>query len=511
MLKGIKMKQLLELLRLHFELKFSQRDIAKMTGVSKTTVGNYIKLFEDSGLIWPLSNEYLDEVILKAKLTKQHQYIKNVEILNNKEIDFATIHHELKSHKHVTLKLLWEELKLFDEIKYSYEYFTIKYNKWLKTQPSSMKQSYKGGERVFVDYSVDKIAIYDTNDINKILYYAEIFVGVLGASNYIYLEATKSQKIADFTMSHVRMFEHFDGVPELVIIDNLKSGVKTPNKYNPVITPAYYQMLSHYGVGCMPARVYKPKDKPKAENGVLIIQRWILARLRRIKFTNLNDLNLELKQLMQVANNKKLQRYPYSRLELFNKIDKPNLKVLNKIKYVHKDYKKARVASDYHVELDKHFYSIPYNLVNLEIDIWYTANTIECYYNGKRVAMHTRSYQDMDKTTNVDHMPIKHQAYALLNKTELQKTAKEIGVSTEIVVETIFATCKYEPIACKKVNGLLKLSNRFSNIQLEEICSYAIKIGVYDYKNIQILLERKINPVIQHANVRGASYYQEVY
>jgi transposase len=292
MSKSIKMKQLLELLRLHFELKFSQRDVAKMIKISKTTVHNYIELFNDSGLSWPLSEEYLDENKLMAKLNKKPPIGKNGDDndgngnASSVNIDFTEIHHELKSHKHMTLKLLWEDLKLSGQISHSYEYFTVKYNKWLDRQPSSMRQSHKGGERVFVDYSGDKVPIYDANDLTKILYHAEIFVGVLGASNYIYLEATMSQKICDFTMSHVRMFNHFNGTPELIIIDNLKSGVKTPSRYDPVITPAYYQMLNHYGTACMPARVYKPKDKPKAENGVLIIQRWILARLRKFKFTN---------------------------------------------------------------------------------------------------------------------------------------------------------------------------------------------------------------------------------
>lgn len=303
------MKKVLELFRLHYELKFSQRDIAKMINVGKTTVHNYIEMFENSGLSWPLAEEYLDEEKLRARLNHRLMVKGSGGGSNGSgEIDFTEIHHELKTHRNLTLKLLWEELQLSGQINYSYEYFTIKYNQWLTKQPSVMRQSHKGGEKVFVDYSGDKIALYDES--GNIKSYAEIFVGVMGASSYIYLEATMSQKVCDFTMSHVRMFSHFDGSPELVIIDNLKSGIKTPNRYDPVITPAYYQMLNYYGVACMPAKIYKPKDKPKAENGVLIVQRWVLARLRRFKFTSLFDLNQELRQLMDFTNNKKLQRYP---------------------------------------------------------------------------------------------------------------------------------------------------------------------------------------------------------
>ena len=507
------MKQLLELLRLHFELNFSQRDIAKMINISKTTVHNYIELFGSSGLSWPLTEEYLDEAKLMAKLNKKPRFTNNDNNdgsgSGNPDINFTEIHHELKSHKHVTLKLLWEDLKLSGQISHSYEYFTVKYNKWLDRQPSSMRQSHKGGEKVFVDYSGDTIPIYDAQDLTKMLYHAEIFVGVLGASNYIYLEATRSQKIPDFTMSHVRMFNHFGGVPELIIIDNLKSGVKIPNRYDPVITPAYYQMLHHYGTACMPARVYKPKDKPKAENGVLIIQRWILARLRKLKFTSLFDLNQELKILMDIANSKKLQRYPYSRNELFAKIDQPCLRSLPQNAYVHREYKKARAGNDYHVELHGHYYSVPYNLVKVEIDIWYTSSLVECYYNGKCVAIHVRSSIEMDKTTNTDHMPINHQSYAAVNMEELKQSARKIGVATELVVDNVFLTAPHKAIACKRVSGFLKLAVKYGNTQLEEMCNYAINIGVYDYKNIQILLERKISPMLQHSNIRGSSYYCE--
>lgn len=514
MSKGIKMKQLLELLRLHCELKYSQRDIAKMVNISKTTVHNYIELFEASGLVWPLSEEYLDEANLMAKLNKQLKFTNNGNNTgggsSDRDINFTEIHHELKSHKHVTLKLLWEDMKLSNQISHSYEYFTVKYHKWLDQQPNIMRQSHKGGEKVFVDYSGDKVQIYDEHDLTKILYHAEIFVGVLGASNYIYLEATQSQKISDFTMSHVRMFNYFGGVPELTIIDNLKSGVKKPSRYDPVITPAYYQMLNYYGIACMPARVYKPKDKSQVENGVLIIQRWILARLRRFKFTNLFDLNQELARLRDIANNKKLQRYPYSRNELFTKIDKPCLRALPKKLYIHKEYKKAIVGNDYHIVLYGHYYSVPYNLVKAEIDIWYTTSLVECYYNGKCVATHVRSFVEMDKTTNIDHMPINHKAYALVNVEELKLSAREIGIATELIVDNIFLTAPHNAIACKRASGFLKLACKYSNKQLEEMCNYAINIGVYDYKNIQILLERKISPMLQHSNIRGSSYYSEV-
>ncbi|MFN7095345.1 MAG: IS21 family transposase, partial [Burkholderiales bacterium] len=276
--RGIKLKQLLEVLRLSIDKGLSERNISKLVGVAKTTVHNYLVLFKISGLPWPLPSEFLDEDRLSKRLNAEYQ--SNTE----PKLNFVEIHHELTSSKKVTLLLLWEEYQLKKEMPYSYAHFARLYRQWLACQPNVMRQQHKAGEKVFVDYSGDKVPLYDTE--GNVSSYAEIFVGVLGCSNYIYMEATMSQKISDWTMSHVRMFEHFNGVPELIVTDNLKSGVSKPNRYDPVLTPAYYEMLAHYNTAAMPARVYKPKDKAKAENGVLIVQRWVLARLRKIKFTN---------------------------------------------------------------------------------------------------------------------------------------------------------------------------------------------------------------------------------
>jgi len=501
------MRQLLELLRLHYGLGFSQRDVAKMSGVGKTTVQKYIKSFEENGLSWPMSEADLAQAIAQGKFGTSNKSGHNNGGTNGGQLDFPKIHKELKSHKHMTLKLIWEELHLVNQVECSYEHFTRLYNKWLDTQPSVMRQSHKAGERVFVDYSGDKIPLYD--ELGKIVHYAEIFVGVLGASNYIYMEATMSQKIPDFIISHVRMFEHFDGVPEIVMLDNLKSGVKKPNRYDPIITPAYYDMLSHYGVAAMPARVYKPKDKAKAENGVLIIQRWILARLRHCKFTNLADLNQEIIRLLKIANNKKLQRYNYTRNELFNTLEKDALGKLPQDAYVYREYQKATVGNDYHVKLHGHYYSVPNNLVKNEIDIWYTTNMIECYYQGKCIAKHVRSYREMDKTTVIEHMPISHQSYAKEDVETLKTKAQEVGMATKLIVDHIFMSTR-EAIACRRVCGFLKLVNRYGAIALEKMCEHAISIGIYDYKNVQILLERTISPIVNHSNIRGSNYYRSL-
>lgn len=501
--RGIKLKQLLEVLRLSLDKGLSERNIAKLVGIAKTTAHNYLVLFKTSGLPWPLPTEYLDESRLSKRLNAEYQ--NNVE----SKLNFVEIHHELKSNKKVTLLLLWEEYHLKKEMPYSYGHFARLYSKWLDSQPNVMRQNHKAGEKVFVDYSGDKVPLYDAE--GKISSYAEIFVGVLGCSSYIYMEATMSQKISDWTMSHVRMFEHFNGVPELIIQDNLKSGVSKANRYDPVITPAYYEMLAHYNTAAMPARVYTPKDKAKAENGVLIVQRWVLARLRKMKFTNLRDLNQHLLELVSIANNKKLQKYPYTRAELFAKLDQPALLKLPVHKYSHREYKKSRVGNDYHIELLGHHYSVPYNLAKHEVDIWYTSNLIECYHNGQCVAKHVRSYETMTNTTNIEHMPVAHQKYAEITPKRVQELANEVGIATGLIVENILQAAEHLAIGCRRSYGFLRLAKEYGNDKLEQSCLYAINIGVYDHKNIQILLERGIipgnNQPLHHSNIRGAEYY----
>jgi transposase len=502
------MRQLLEILRLHYGLGHSQRDVAIMVNVGKTTVQKYITLFAQNNFSWPMTEAELYQAVSDGKFSKLKKKPSNNGGSNTDgnvgEIDFPEVHHELKSHKHMTLKLIWEDLHLVNQVACTYEHFTRLYNKWLSTQPSVMRQSHRAGEKIFVDYSGDKIPLYDNE--GTIVNHVEIFVGVLGASNYIYIEATMSQKSSDFIMSHVRMFEHLGGTPEIVMSDNLKAGVKRPNRYDPIIAPAYYDMLSYYGVAAMPARVYKPKDKAKVENGVLIIQRWVLARLRNSKFTALADLNAELKILMSIANNKQLQRYPHTRNELFTMLDRPVLRQLPDTAYVYREHKKARVNGDYHVELYGHYYSVPYTLVKSEVDIWYTTNLVECYYHGKCVAKHVRSYKQMNKTTVLEHMPISHKCYAQEDITTLKTKAQEVGIATGLIVEHIFENA-HASIASRRATGFLKLIDKYSESKLESICEYAISIGIYDYKNIQILLERTKSSILQHSNIRGSGYY----
>jgi transposase len=224
----------------------------------------------------------------------------------------------------VTLNLLWQEYKEQHPDGYQYSWFCHSYRDWAARLDVVMRHEHRAGEKLFVDYAGQAVEIVDpaTGAINK----AQIFVAVLGAGSYTYAEATASQSLEDWIGAHVRAFSFYGGVPEAVVPDNLKSGVSKACRYEPDINPTYNDLARHYQTVILPARVRKPRDKAKAEAGVLLVERWILARLRKHTFFSLDELNREIKRLLRDLNNKPFKKLPGSRKSRFEEIDKPALK-----------------------------------------------------------------------------------------------------------------------------------------------------------------------------------------
>ena len=296
--------------------------------------------------------------------------------------DLLKVHQELQK-KNVTLFLLWQEYREQHAKGYQYSWFCDQYRNWLGTRDLSMRQTHRAGEKLFVDYAGQTLPVIDprTGEIRS----AQIFVAVLGASNYTYAEATWSQSLPDWIGSHQRSFTFFGGLPELVVPDNLLSGVTKAHRYEPDLNPTYLEMATHYGVAIVPARVRKPKDKAKAEVGVQIVERWILASLRNQSFFSLTELNQTIQQLLLKLNQRPFKKLPGSRSDLFQSFDKPALKALPMTPYVYAEWKVVRVHIDYHVDIEGHYYSVPYRLVKQQLDARITENTIEVFKKGERV------------------------------------------------------------------------------------------------------------------------------
>jgi transposase len=509
--KGISMHKIRDILRLHFEAQLSQHQIAASLQLSSGVVNKYLALSRSANLRWPLPEEF-DEVKLRSLL---RPHTKKVSPFH--EPDYASIHQELK-RKGVTLLLLWQEYEAtHNKNAYRYAQFCAKYREWLQRQKPSMRQVHRAGEKLFIDYCGPTIDIIDpiTGEVRS----ASIFVAVLGASNYTYVEATWDQSLPNWIASHVRAFQFFGGVPTLLVPDNLRSAVTKACRYEPKINETYADLATHYGTAVLPARPYKPKDKAKAENAVLVVERWILARLRHHTFVGLAELNAAIAKLLQELNNRPFKKLPGTRRSQFEAIDKPALKNLPSHAYEFATFSDARVHVDYHVEVDRHYYSVPYTLIKQLVHVRLTASTVECFYNGQRIASHLRSYQKGKHTTLDEHMPPAHQKYSQWNPGRFLNWAIDIGPATRDVIKYLLASKAHPEQSYRACFSILTSAKKYGKERLESACKRALAIGAPRRHSILSILKNGLDkePLIKpvsssnikmHANIRGADHYQ---
>jgi len=431
--------------------------------------------------------------------------------------DWWTIHQELKG-KSVTLGLLWEEYKSQHPNGYQYSQFCELYRRWRGKLDLWMRQPHKAGEKLFVDYCGQTVPVVSpsTGEVNE----AEIFVAVMGASNYTFSEATWTQTLPDWIGSHQRAFHYFGGLTELVVIDNLKSGVTKACRYEPDLNPTYQDMATHYGTAVIPARVRKPKDKAKVEAGVQFVERQILARLRNRTFFGLDELNDAITELLEELNNRPFQKLPGCRRSLFESLDKPVLKPLPATAYQYAEWKKPKVNIDYHVEVDWHYYSVPYQLVGKRLDVRITATTVECFNKGKRVASHRRSFKKGGYTTLSQHMPKSHREYLKWTPDRLENWAAKTGPHTARLAKTIIESRPHPQQGFRSVLGILRLTKTYGDDRIEAACKRALSINSPSYKSVKSILKNGLDQKsipqnkpekkpVSHPNIRGAGYYTQ--
>ena len=335
----------------------------------------------------------------------------------------------------VTLHLLWEEYRDLSPDGYQRTQYYELYYQWRKKLDLSLRQTHEFGKKLFVDYAGQTVPVHDpsSGEVKQ----TQVFVSVLGASNYTYAEATWSQGLPDWIGSHTRAFEFYGGVPEIIVPDNLKSGVSKACRYEPDLNPSYRDMASHYGVTVIPARVRKPKDKAKVEVAVQIVERWILASLRNRKFFSLEELNGTIAGLLEKLNNRPFKKLEGSRSSQFESYERKTLKPLPLVPYSFARWKKARVNVDYHIELEGHYYSVPYKLVKEVVELRYTGATVEVFHHNERVASHLIDHHKGRHTTVKEHMPKSHRQYLEWSPSRILDWAGNIGENTRTVIETI--------------------------------------------------------------------------
>jgi transposase len=506
------MRKIRDVLRLSWEKDLSPRKIAKSCSVARTTVQDYLKRAEESGLSWAEASA-LDDTALERRLYPP----RNPESGVPKPMPSMDYLYREMRRRGVTLQILWYEYKQQNPNGYQYSYFCEQYRNYVKKLDPVFRHHHQAGERMFVDYAGQTVEIVDkeTGEVSK----AYLFVAVLGASNYTYVEAFPAQDLPGWIAGHVHALEFFGGVPEIVVPDNLKAGVTKPCFYEPDINPTYHDMAQHYRTAVIPTRTAKPRDKAKVETAVLITERWILAALRNHTFFSIAELNQAVREKLTLLNGRPMQVMKSSRRELFETLDRPALKPLPATPYEFARWKKARVNIDYHVQVDRHCYSVPYQLAREQVEVRFTATCVEIFYKHRRVASHVRRYKPGGFTTLKEHMPKSHQKYLEWTPSRLIRWAAQTGPHTKDLIAAILESKPHPEQGFRSCLGIMRLAKRYPAQRIEAASRRALAIHAFSYKSVDSILKHGLDqqslfdndpepdPPLSHTNIRGTGYY----
>jgi transposase len=508
------MRQIRQTLHLHYQAGLSYAQVGRALGVPKSTIGKIVSFARAAGVDWALAQTLTDEE-LETRL-----YRPPVPRASSRlEPDFALIHQELK-HPGVTLMLLWEEyqrgLAAAGEPAYKYTSFCVKYRAWVACLKRSMRQTHIAGERAFVDYAGQTVAIIDasTGAISN----AQVFVAVLGASNYTYACATASQNAADWIGAIIEAFEFFGGVPQLIVPDQTRALIARPDRYEPTAGRLVEELCSHYGVAVLPARPAHRRDKPKVEAGVQVVERWILARLRHRTFFSLVEVNAAIAELLVALNQRPFKKLPGCRASAFVELDQPVLRPLPATRMTIARFKWARVNIDYHVELDGHYYSVPHRLVGTRVELRITNRSVEAYVGQQRIACHAYNRRRGGHSTNPEHMPASHRAHREWTPQRLIAWGERIGAACGKVVCWQMQHRPHPEQGYRACLRLRRLARQYGDQRLEAACARALAVASPTYRSIASILNSGLDrhplpsasppsPMPEHDNVRGPSYY----
>jgi len=484
--------------------------VAQSLSVGRATIADYFRRADVECLSWPLPAD-LSDADLERRL---FPYSPGEARGNIPQPDWGYVHAELR-RKGVTLSLLWEEYRGVHPEGYGYSRDCELYTRWEGKLSPVMRQRHPAGERLFVDYAGHAVDVVcpKTGEVRT----AQIFVVTLGASNYTYVEATWTQSLQDWISSHVRAFEFFGGVPAQLVPDNLKAGVTKACFYDPAINRTYGDMAHHYDTAIIPARPHKPKDKAKVEGAVLLAERWILARLRNHRFFGLDEVNAAIRPLLDQLNGKVTRHLGASRRDLFERLDHPALKPLPVDPYVYAEWKQCRAGLDYHVDIGRHYYSVPHQLLKQKLWARITARTVEVYFKGQRVASHARTSGNRQHSTHHDHMPAHHQFRIDWSPERIRRQAARVGPNVEIFVDVVMRKRRHPEQGYRSCLGVIKLAKAFGHDRLDAACARALEINAHSYSSLHSILKNGLDrqprtratdePAITHPNIRGAGYF----
>ena len=505
------MRQIRNVLRLRFAEKLSVRDTAASLSMARSTVNDYLNRARVAGLSWPLPEEMDDDQL-------ERRLFPDVAgpTLRHPQPDYEVLKKEL-AKKGVTLQLLWFEYREEHPGGYGYSQFCERYRIWRRHQSVTMRQDHKAGEKMFVDFPGLTIPIYDAQTL-ELDFEAELFVSVLGASSYLYCEALRSQQLEYWVAAHANAFDFYGGVPEIVVSDNLRSAVTKGHRYEPEINATYQEVATHYGTALIPARPYKPRDKAKVEAGVQLAERWIIAVLRHRRFTSLAELNEVIGDLVTRLNDKPFKKLEGSRASLFAELDQPALRPLPATRYEFATWRRAKVNIDYHVEVERHYYSVPYQLAGSVVEVRLTSTNVEVFMKSQRVASHLRSYLKGRHVTEPAHMPDSHRRFLEWTPGRIVSWAQKNGPSTAAFVEALMTSRPHPEQGFRSALGVMRLAKKYSPARLEAACERALTLKSLSYKSVESMLQHGLDrrslrapsprAHVAHRNIRGPNYYQ---
>jgi transposase len=509
------MRKLREVLRLRFELHLGYQQIGRSCAIGVSTVCKYLQRAEAAGVTWPLPEGW-DDARVEAALFPRTTLPAKVRKADRSLPDFAAMHEQLRQHRHLTLQLLWEEYRQANSDGYRYSRFCELYQRWRSKLDVVLRQEHKAGEKIFVDWAGSTIPVYDGR--TGTAWQAPLFVATLGASSYTWAEATRDQQMEAWLGAHVHAFEHFDGIPALVVPDNTKTGVTKAHRYDPDLNPTYYNFALHCGFGIVPARPYKPRDKAKVESAVQVAQRWIVAALRHRKFFSLEELNVAIRELLEKLNHRAFRKKDGTRATVWEAIDKPALKPLPMEPFDLSEWSRARVNIDYHVTFDANLYSVPYNLVHELVEIRSTPTTVEILHKGTRIASHLRSRGRGQTVTNDEHRPRSHRAHLEWTPSRMVRWAETIGPNTARLFERIMSDKPHPEMGYRGCLGIIRLAEKYSAQRVEAASKRALLTGACRYTSVESILKNSLDRVPPsspppastppHDNIRGSEYFE---
>lgn len=509
------MRKIKEILRLHFEQRLGQRQIARSIDTSQSTVHEYLARMKAAGLKWPLDPEWDEERIEQALFPAGPGPARPPK---RSQPDFAQIRAQLEKHRDLTLELAWEEYSEQNPDGYCYSWFCKRYRRWKKRRDVVLRQDHKPGEKLFMDWAGATIPIYRADGTT---FPAALFVAALGASSYTYAEACENQQMANWLKVQMNALEFYGGAPLLLVPDNTKTGVTRACIYEPDLNPTYQEFAAHYKVAVLPTRPRKPRDKAKVESAVQVVQRWIVMRLRNRRFFAVAQVNEAVRELLVYLNNRPFRkRRDESRASLFQKLDQPALQPLPAHRYDLSQWAQARVNIDYHVAFDGNWYSVPYALTGEAVEVRSTPATVEIFHRGKRVASHLRSRERNKSVCHNEHRPKSHRMHLEWPPSRMIDWAAKVGRHTGQLVSRILESKPHPEMGYRACLGVIRLAAKYSPERVEHAAERALATGAVSYQSIKSILRSgldsqpaamsgpppRLSP--DHENLRGPQYFQ---